>query len=146
MLLFALTSATDFLGLCTTLWLAGYLLSRGFRSPTTIRAVLVLVFLSLTFIEGYISLHDPENSHYAWYLGAFLLAVIFWFNLTYQWLPRPLQRRLRWTAWGIYGLGLVTLVIVLLPNSPLSGAGPGLFIGSARPTCTTAEIASKPNR
>jgi hypothetical protein len=134
MLLFALTSATDFLGLCTTLWLAGYLLSRGFRSPTTIRAALVLFFLSATFAEGYVSLHEPEKSHYTWYLAAFLLAVIVWYNLTYQWLPRPLQRRLRWTAWGIYGVGVITLVIVLLPNAELSGPGPGLYIGSAKPT------------
>ena len=35
MLLLALTSIADFVGLCTTLWLAGYLFSRGFRGPTT---------------------------------------------------------------------------------------------------------------
>jgi len=134
MLLFALTSATDFLGLCTTIWLAGYLLSRGFRSPTTIRAVFVLFFLALTFIEGYISLHEPTKSHYAWYLGAFLLAVVVWFNLTYQWLPRPLQRRLRWTAWGIYGVGAANMVIAFLPGGALSGPGPGLFVGSAGPS------------
>lgn len=147
MLLLGLTSVTDFLGLCVTLWLAGYLLSRGFRSPTTLRAALVLFLLSLTFSEGYLSLHEPEKSHYCpicwpsnpeqrytWYLGAFLLAVMVWYNLTYQWLPRPLQRRLRWTAWGIYGIGLATLVIVFLPFNGLSGLGPGLFIGSARPT------------
>jgi len=134
MVLFDLTSVTDFLGLCLTLWLAGYLISRGFRSPTTLRAALMLLFLSLTFSESYISLHEPDKSHYAWYLAAYLLAVMVWYNLTYQWLPRPLQRRLRWTAGGIYGIGLITLVFVLLPVSGLGGPGPGLYIGLSRPS------------
>src|SRR5947208_17196433 len=89
MLLHALTSLTDFLGLCTALWLAGYLFSRGFRSPITLRTVLILLLLSGSFIEGYISLHEPEKSHYAWYVAANLAAVLVWFNLTVQWLPAP---------------------------------------------------------
>src|SRR5437763_1063669 len=52
MFLFALTSVADFLGMCTTLWLAGYLFSRGFRSPTTVRAVLILLLLAGSFYEG----------------------------------------------------------------------------------------------
>jgi hypothetical protein len=134
MLLFVLTSVTDFLGLCTALWLAGYLFSRGFRSATTIRATLILLLLSGSFIEGYLSLHEPEKSHYAWYVTANLLAVIVWYNLTYQWLPRPLQRRLRWLAWFIYAIGAVTITLTLLPNSLLGGPGPGLVIGSAGST------------
>src|SRR5712692_2414799 len=118
--LFALTSVTDFVGLCASLWLAGYLFSRGFRSPTTIRAVLILLLLSGSFIEGYFSLHEPEKSHYVLYVIANLLAVLVWYNLTYQWLPLPLQRRLRWVARAIYAVGLLTIVIVLLPSSGLS--------------------------
>jgi hypothetical protein len=132
--LFALTSVTDFVGLCASLWLAGYLFSRGFRSPTTIRAVLILLLLSGSFIEGYFSLHEPEKSHYVLYVIANLLAVLVWYNLTYQWLPLALQRRLRWVARAIYAVGLLTIVIVLLPSSGLSGPGPGLVIGSSRPT------------
>jgi hypothetical protein len=132
--LFALTSVTDFVGLCTALWLAGYLFSRGFRSPTTIRAVLILLLLSGSFIEGYLSLHEPEKSHYVLYLVANLLAVLVWYNLTYHWLPLPLQHRLRWVARAIYAVGLLTIAIVLLPSSGLSGPGPGLLIGSSRPT------------
>jgi hypothetical protein len=134
MSLLTLTSATDFLGLCTTLWLAGYLLSRGFRSRTTLRAVVILFLLSVAFTEGYISLIEPEKSHYVWFLGAFLLAVVVWYNLTYGWLPRPLQRQVRWTAWGIYGVGLLTFVILLLPGSDLAGPGPGLLVGFSRRT------------
>ena len=134
MTLDGLTSATDFLGLCTTLWLAGYLLSRGFRSRTTLRAVLILFALSLTFAEGYVSLHDRGNSHYTWYLAAFLVSVVVWYNLTYWWLPLPLQRRLRWTAWGIYGIGLATAVILFLPIGGISGPGPGLTVGLSQPS------------
>ena len=133
MLLFALTSVTDFVGLCAALWLAGYLFSRGFRGATTLRAVLILLLLSGSFIEGYLSLHEPAKSHYAWYVAANLLAVLVWYNLTFQWLPPPLQRRLRWAAWAIYAIGLVTLVIVLLPSSGVGVPGPGLVIDTARP-------------
>lgn len=133
MLLFALTSVTDFVGLCAALWLAGYLFSRGFRGPTTIRAVIILLLLSGSFIEGYFSLHEPEKSRNIWYVLANLLAVIVWYNLTYQWLPGPLQRRLRWIARGIYAIGALTIAIVLLPMSGLNVPGPGLFIGSSRP-------------
>jgi hypothetical protein len=134
MLLLALTSITDFVGLCTALWLAGYLFSRGFRGPTTIRAVIILLLLSGSFIEGYISLHEPEKSHYAWYVAANLLAVLVWYNLTFQWLPPQLQRRLRWGALAIYAIGVLTIVGVLLPNSGLGGPGPGLIIGTSLPT------------
>ncbi len=132
-MLLALTSITDFVGLCTTLWLAGYLFSRGFRGATTIRAVLILLLLSGSFTEGYISLHELEKSHYAWYVAANLLAVLVWYNLTFQWLPGHLQRRLRWVARGIYAVGLVAIAVTLLPAGGLSGSGPGLFIGSSRP-------------
>src|SRR5258708_560445 len=131
MLLLALTSITDFIGLCTALWLAGYLFSRGFRGPTTVRAVIILLLLAGSFIEGYISLHEPEKSHYAWYVAANLLAVLVWYNLTFQWLPTPLQRRLRWGAVAIYAIGVLTIAGVLLPDSGLGGPGPGLVIGSS---------------
>ena len=131
-MLFALASITNFLGLCTALWLAGYLFSRGFRSPTTIRAVIILLLLSGSFGEGYLSLHEPLKSHYAWFVAANLLAVLVWYNLTYQWLPRPLQHRLRWAAWGIYGIGLATIVVLLLPATRLSGPGPGLLVTYAQ--------------
>src|ERR1700687_2687315 len=124
MLSFVLPSVTNFLGLCTALWLAGYLFSRGFRSPTTIRAVIILLLLSGSFIEGYTSLHEPDKSHYGWYVAANLLAVLVWYNLTFQWLPNALQRRLRWGALAIYAAGVVTTAGVLLPNSGLGGPGP----------------------
>jgi len=135
MLLFGLTSVSDFLGLCAALWLAGYLVSRGFRSPTTWRAGLVLLLLALTFSEAYISVHEPDKSSYRLYLGGFLLAVMAWYNLTYQWVPSPVQRRLRWTAVGIYGIGLVTVVAVFTPFGGVGENGPGLYIGSGQPTC-----------
>ncbi len=131
MLLFGLTSLTDFLGLCTALWLAGYLFSRGFRSPTTLRSVLLLLLLSGSFIEGYISLHEPEKSHYAWYVAANLAAALVWFNLTYQWLPATAQQRQRVLAWAVYVLGLATIMVALLPATGLSGTGPGLTLANA---------------
>src|SRR6185369_10106918 len=56
-----------------------------------------------------------------------------WYNLTFQWLPVPLQRRLRWGALAIYAVGAVTIIGVLMPNSGLSGPGPGLIIGTSQP-------------
>ncbi len=131
MLLFGLTSVSDFLGLCTALWLAGYLFSRGFRSPTTVRTVLIVLLLSGAFIEGYISLNEPWKSHYAWYVSANLVAVLVWFNLTFQWLPRPMQHRRRGLAWGIYALGLLTIIVAVLPATGLSGPGPGVMVANA---------------
>src|SRR5258708_15062135 len=102
MLLFGRASIADLIGLCAALWLAGYLFSRGFRGPTTVRAVIILLLLSGSFIEGYISLHEPAKSHDGWYVAANLLAVLVWYNLTFQWLPPPLQRRLPWGGPAIY--------------------------------------------
>jgi hypothetical protein len=51
-ILFTLTSIVDYLGMGISLWLAFYLLARGFPSRVTIRAVIVLLALFVFFFSG----------------------------------------------------------------------------------------------
>ncbi len=55
-MLFELTTIVDISALAVTLWMAFYLFGRGFPSRITLRAVIVLLLLSVFFFSVYSSL------------------------------------------------------------------------------------------
>jgi len=56
-MLFALTSAVELMSMAVSLWLALYLLGRGFPSRITFRGVVVLLSLSAFFLAAYINIY-----------------------------------------------------------------------------------------
>lgn len=112
-MLFLLTSAVDLLGLCIGLWLALYLLGRGFPSSITLRAVVVLLALATFFLSASINLHLGVPG--ATTIRAVLLVVALstWLDLTHRLLPARAQRRNRWLVGGFYALGLATIGLLL---------------------------------
>jgi hypothetical protein len=112
-MLFLATSATDFLGATVSLWLAAYILVRGFSSRITLRAVVVLLSLSAFFFSGYLHLQRPTPGSTAWRAVFLTLGLVAWFDLTLRLLPSAAQRKTRWVARGLYAGSLAAIALLI---------------------------------
>jgi hypothetical protein len=107
-MLFFFTALVDFLGLSISLWLAAYLLARGFPSRITLRAAVVMLSLAAFFISAYINIHHVRAGSAAWRAAFLTLGLTVWYDVTYRILPLRAQNNTRWVMWGVYALGLFT--------------------------------------
>lgn len=111
--LFNFTLAVDVCAMAVSLWLALYLLAKGFPDRITLRAVVVLLALSGFFFSAGLNLfvHLPG----AVSLRAVLLVIgmLSWYSLTCQVGNLETQGRLRWFRGGVYTLGGVTALLLL---------------------------------
>lgn len=122
-----LRSATwliDFFGMALALWLAAYLISRGFRSAVTRWAGLILLLEAVAFLIILRELETPQGSHLIWWALVQTLALLAWYSLTYQLLSGAARRRVRWMAAIVYVLGAVKVIAISmgLVRSPLASA------------------------
>src|SRR3972149_10536879 len=112
-LLFILTSAVDYLGLGISIWLALYLLARGFPSPVTRRAVIVLLALSVFFLSASLNLHIQIPGTTAVRAGMVTIALSVWCDLTQRLLPSSLHAKNSWIVIGIYILAGFTILLLM---------------------------------
>jgi GAF domain-containing protein len=112
-MLFTTTSVVDFLGMAVSLWLALYLLGRGFSSRITLRGVVVLGSLALFFLGAYIGLYEQISGLGIARALFLIIGMSVWNDLTHKLLPGWSQKQQRWRVGGIYVLGLVS--VILLP-------------------------------
>jgi len=135
-MLFFFTSVADFLGMAVSLWLATYLLARGFPSRVTRRAVVVLLALAGFFLSGYLNLHHPIPASTAWRAVFLTIAFLAWYDMTYRLLPATTQNKGRWVARSLYVCSLIAVALLLSqqrifvnPGNPLLATqvniGPG---------------------
>ena len=87
-MLFVFTSLTDFLGMSISLWLATYLLARGFSSRITLRAVMVLLALAAFFLSAYLNTHHLIVGSVAWRAAFLIFALTLWYDVAYKPLVR----------------------------------------------------------
>ncbi len=122
--------------MAVSLWLATYLLARGFPSRVTLRAVVVLLALSGFFLSGYLNLHHPIPASTAWRAVFLTIAFLAWYDMTYRLLPATTQNKGRWVARSLYVCSLIAVVLLLSqqrlfvnPGNPLLATqvniGPG---------------------
>lgn len=112
-MLFSLTLWIDFIAMSFSLWMAFYLLGRGFPSRITLRAVIVLAALSAFFLgAAYNIFHQIPGSAS---LRAILLVVVLatWYSLTGQLRPKRLPKKTSLLSVGLYGLAVVVIIILL---------------------------------
>jgi hypothetical protein len=111
-MLFSITSSIDYLGLCIALWLAFYLLARGFPSSITLRTVVVLLALATFFFSASINLRLQIPG--ATTIRAVLLVVglTTLHDLTNKLLPQEIQKKNNRFVGAIYLLGLITIVLL----------------------------------
>ncbi len=112
-MLFTITSVVDFLGMAISLWLALYLLGRGFSSRITLRGVVVLFSLSAFFLGAYVNLYE-QITDLAGLRAIFLtVGLSVWNDLTHKLLPSWSQKKQRWRVGGIYALGFFNMLLLL---------------------------------
>lgn len=112
-MLFSFTLWIDFIAMSFSLWMAFYLLGRGFPSRITLRAVIVLAALSAFFLgAAYNIFHQIPGSAS---LRAMLLVVVLatWYSLTGQLRPKRLPKKTSLLSVGLYGLAVVVIIILL---------------------------------
>jgi hypothetical protein len=117
-MLFTTTSVVDFLGMAISLWLALYLLGRGFSSRITLRAVVVLISLSAFFLGAYINVYEQIPGLGAARAFFLTIGLSVWNDLSHKLLPSWFQRKQRWRVGGIYALALINMILL-----PWSSAG-----------------------
>lgn len=116
-MLFTLTSVVDFLGMAVSLWLALYLLGRGFPSRITLRAVVVLISLSAFFLGVYIDLYK-QIAGMATVRAIFLtIGLSVWNDLTHKLLPVRYQKVQRWRVNLIHAFGAATSILLVWTRS-----------------------------
>lgn len=117
-MLFTTTSVVDFLGMAISLWLALYLLGRGFSSRITLRGVVVLSSLSMFFLGTYINLYEQIPGLGIARAIFLTIGLSVWNDLTHKLLPSWSQKKQRWRVGGIYALAFINMILL-----PWSSAG-----------------------
>jgi len=123
-LLFALTSAIDFVCLAVSLWLGFYIVTRSPRSRVSWLASATLWSLSGSFLNSLTYIHVPpgEGAPPWWWGWSVAIAVPFWFHLSAALLPSKLARKQR---------PLVILVYLLTLNFvAMEAYTPWVFAGA----------------
>lgn len=112
-MLFSITLFVDLIAMATTLWGAFYLFARGFPSWLTLRAVMVLLVLSIFFFGAYNNLFHQVVGTASLRAILLILGLGTWYSLTYQLMSEPSRLHLRWMQIAIYLLGGVTAIMLL---------------------------------
>jgi hypothetical protein len=128
MLLF-LTSLVDFGAMAITFWLALYLLGKSFPSRIAMRAVAMLLALSIFFFGAYYNLFHQVEGMAAWRATLLIIGLGTWYSLICQLVSPKTRYRFRWMEIGVYLLGLVTVVLLFTTeNTFFDEQGNGLYV------------------
>ena len=132
-MLFNATLIVDLIAMATTLWGAFYLFARGFSSWITLRAVIILLLLSIFFLGAYNNLFHQVEGTAALRAVLLILGLSTWYSLTYRLMSQHTRLQLRWMAIAIFVLGGVTAITLLIvPNAFMEEKGNGLYVAHMR--------------
>jgi hypothetical protein len=126
-----LLQATIFVTLfamAVTLWMGFYLLARGFPSRMTLRVVVVMLALSGFFYGAYNNIFVQMTGSAA--LRAVLLVIVLggWYSVTFHVMSDRNQERYRYIEWGIFALGITSILFLVQPGAFLNEAGNALYV------------------
>ena len=132
-MLFQATLIIDLVAMAATLWGAFYLFARGFPSRITLRAVIVLLLLSIFFLGAYNNLFHQVAGTAALRAVLLILGLGSWYSLTYRLMPQQSRERHRWMEIAIYILGGVTAFALLtIPDAFIDEQGNDLYVAHMR--------------
>jgi hypothetical protein len=131
-MLFEITLFVDLLAMATTLWGAFYLLARGFPNWITLRAVIVILSLSIFFFGAYNNLFHQVVGNAAWRAVLLILGLTTWYSLTYKLMSPRAQTRLHRMEIIIYVLGAATATLLLATQPFVDELGNRLFVAHLR--------------
>lgn len=131
-----LLQATMFISLfamAVTLWMGFYLFARGFPSPMSLRVVVVMIALAGFFYGAYnnIFVQTPGSAT----VRAVLLVIVLggWYSVTFNVMSERDQVSYRYFEWGIYVLGLLSIIFLVQPNAFLYEEGNALYVAHMNP-------------
>lgn len=112
-----LTLLTDFIAMTISLWLAFYLLGKGYPNKIALRAVVVFLSLTLFFFGAF----DSQQYSAHWDAELRAVAIIFtltaWYGLTYQIIIDNTTTLIRRYKLIVYTLGVISaLLLIITPN------------------------------
>src|SRR5262245_36545945 len=122
------TMAVALLAMATNLWMAFYLLARGFPNTIALRMVVVLLALSGFFFGAYNNILKQVPGTAA--VRAMLLVVVLagWYSLTYKVMSERNQKRYKLAEWGTYGLGITAIIFLMQPSAFINEEGNALYV------------------
>jgi hypothetical protein len=132
-MLFEITLFADLIAMAATLWGAFYLFARGFPSLITLRAVIVLLLLSIFFLGAYNNLFHQVEGTAALRAVLLILGLGTWYSLTYQLMSQRTRARIRWMATAIYILaGVTALSLLVIQDAFVAEPGNDLYVAHMR--------------
>lgn len=120
-MLLLITTLVDFCALSITLWLALYLLGKSFPHPIAMRAIVMLLALSIFFFGAYINIFEQIEGTAAWRAVLLVIGLGTWYSLVCQLVSAKNRARLRWLEISIYLLGGVSILLLLVTQSAFIG-------------------------
>ena len=132
-MLFNITLFVDLIAMATTLWGAFYLFARGFPSWITLRAVMVLLVLSMFFLGAYSNLFNQVVGTASLRAVLLILGLGTWYSLTYQLMSLPNRVQLHWMQIAVFLLGGVTAIMLLTtPDAFIEEQGNAVYVAHMR--------------
>ena len=116
-MLLSLTLWFDFIAISISLWLAFYLLGRGFPSHVTLRAVIVLLALSGFFLSAFFNIFHQVSGTASLRAALLVTVLATWYSLTIQLLPERNQKKQRPASVGLYVAAVIVIVTLLSTRS-----------------------------
>jgi len=116
-MLFSLTLWFDFFAISIALWLAFYLLGRGFPSRITLRAVIVLLALAGFFLSAFFNIFHQVSGTASLRAALLVIVLATWYSLTIHLLPERVQKRQQPASAGLYVAAVIVIVTLLSTRS-----------------------------
>ena len=127
------TMLVSLFAMATTLWMGFYLFARGFPSTMTLRVVMVMLALSGFFFGAYNNIFIQTAGSAA--IRAVLLVIVLggWYSVTFHVMSERDQNRFWFAEWGIYVLGVVSIILLLQPGTFIAESGNALYVAHMNP-------------
>ena len=127
------TMTVSLFAMATTLWMGFYLFARGFPRTITLRVVIVVLALSGFFYGAYNNIFVQEKGSAA--IRAVLLVIVLagWYSVTFSLMSEHYRKRYRFMEWGLYGLGILSIIFLLQPEAFLLEEGNALYVAHMNP-------------
>ena len=133
-MLFQATMIVSLFAMAATLWMGFYLFARGFPNEMSLRVVIVMLALSGFFYGAYknIFVQLPGSAT----VRAVLLVIVLggWYSVTFHVMSERNRAHYLFFEWGIYALGLLSIVFLVQRDAFLFEEGNALYVAHMNPS------------
>lgn len=128
-MLFQATLLVDLIAMSICLWMAFYLLARGFPSTIAMRAAVLLLALGTFFFGAYNNLFIQIPGTAAWRATLLIVGLTQWYHITLHLLLERAKYRSRPLTYTVYIVAGVTVYLLLALDAAFVGeAGNALYV------------------